>query len=118
MTTPSWLKSAIAGRRSALLATGAHTAGRNPTQDGEYAEMAYTYMLTIPDWDKRPSQRDVDIAVYRLQLVREAESHGPERTERELVRRTAKHFGVTVDEVEAAVARVDDWVTEPGGRAW
>jgi hypothetical protein len=31
---------------------------------------------------------------------READSRGPERTERELVRRTASDFSVTVDEVE------------------
>lgn len=92
---------------------------RAPTQDGEYSDMTYSFMFALPDWSERPSQRDIDLAVHLRQLRREAEAHARRPSERRLIRRTARHFGVTPAQVAAAAARVDAWVgPQRGGRAW
>jgi hypothetical protein len=92
--------------------------GRDPTAPGEYGEMTYEYRLSFRDWARRPSQDQVTWAVYRLALLRRAESRGGALSARQLDRQTGRHFGVTAADVTSAVRRVDAWTTNPGGRAW
>lgn len=115
---PELQEHAYAGPPLGFIRYGGTSAGRNPTAPGDYAEMSFTFELSSRDWEKRPSQNDVTWAVYRLELLRRAESHGKSPSPQQLDARTGRHFGVTAGKVALAVERVEAWVTEEHGRIW
>lgn len=85
------------------------------------------------DWSKRPTDNQVAVWVYRQRLARDSEVYaaaisptmfgtakGPDasRANAALDHRASLHFGLSLDEVRAAVAAVDAWAAPAwGGKA-